>query len=183
MVLNMPNINEFAINYEIPRIENTLRSLSNMVSIFGRENFNFIYQKRDLFKDNFPKQSWEEILTCLNAEETDFTEDFLSIDVKQTNLTINPLFNDYYNEIYNKRKHDPNFRQIILGEIQKANKLAEFYHIPLIENIHFNNKNSEKIILLNSSLEELTKLETLPKQMFIKSKKTNRLVNFKYFTN
>ena len=180
---NYFHINEFTTNYEIPRIKSTISSMQKIVSLFGKENFNFIYRKRDLFRDNFPKESWGKILNCLQLEDSDFIEDFLEIDIKKTGLTVNPLFNEYYHEIFEKKRTDPNFRTIMLSEIRKMNQLAEFYRIPLTEKIHFNSQNSEKIVLLNSSLQELTLLPFLPKQVLIKSKKTSKARTFNYFTN
>ena len=177
------HINEFAAAYEMPRITRTLKSIEKTASLFGREKINFVYQKRDLFRDNLPKDSWENILNFLQLEESDFADDFLLIDIKKTGLTVHPLFCEYYRSVFEKRRHDPNFRQVMIGEIQKINQLVDFYKIPSIEKLYFNAKNSENILALNSQLEKLTKLPFLPKQVLIKSKKTNQVCTFNYFTN
>ncbi len=177
------DINEFATHYELSRITKTITSIAKINSLFGRENLNFIYQKRDLFRDNFPKDSWEKILDYLQLDNLDFDDDFLTIDIKKTILKVNPLFNKYYHSFFEKKRFDSNIRQIMISEIQKINQLAEFYHIPLTENIHFNSRNSELIISLNSSLQKITKLSSLPKQVLIKSKKNDQSITFNYLKN
>lgn len=177
------NINELASQHEIPRIRKTIRSIQKINSLFGRENLNFIYQKRDLFQDNFPKDSWEKILNSLQLDDSDFSDNFLAIDIKKTRLTVSPLFNNHLRSMLEKRRRDSNFRESLISEIRKTNQLAELYQIPVLENIHFNSRNSDLIISLNSSLQKITNLQSISKQVLVKSKQSGQSVTFNFLKN